>query len=95
MTYEAMAYGSIGVIMCVVLAVVLVLARARGRCELYADHNPRSECLTDNANRTLHKVREILNDHKCVRPHSAHVCSRRSLFTVHRSRCARLVGHDI
>jgi len=24
------------------------------------------ECLTDNGNRTLHQIREILNEHKCV-----------------------------
>ncbi len=24
------------------------------------------ECLTDNVNRTVHQIREILNEHKCV-----------------------------
>ena len=28
--------------------------------------NRERECLTDNGNRTLHQIREILNEHKCV-----------------------------
>ena len=33
---------------------------------VYADARRERECLTDNGNRTLHQIREILNEHRCV-----------------------------
>ncbi|KAH9043015.1 YebC-like protein [Lactarius hengduanensis] len=53
-TYEALAHGSVGLVM-----YVQTEARRRAPRSLTRER----ECLTDNGNRTLHKTREILNEH--------------------------------
>jgi hypothetical protein len=66
-TYEVLAHGSVGLIMYVLYATFFhslqtALPLARPVRMLTRER----ECLTDNGNRTLHQIRETLNEHKCV-----------------------------
>lgn len=72
-TYEAMASGSVGIIMC-------VNNQAGKPCVAYQVST--SECATDNATRTIANVRDILSDHGYVLP----VLSRS--FTTDADNCA-------
>jgi transcriptional/translational regulatory protein YebC/TACO1 len=56
-TYEAIAFGEVGIIMYIVSSRYYLLPFLTGRLI-------PSECLTDNSNRTIHKLREMLNTHK-------------------------------
>ena len=66
MTYEVLAHGSVGLIMYVQLCHYLSQTEAHNARLHSALLTRERECLTDNGNRTLHQIREILNEHKYV-----------------------------
>ena len=66
-TYEVLAHGSVGLIMYVDCFSRFALdGEARIAFQYVGLLTRERECLTDNGNRTLHQIREILNEHKCV-----------------------------
>ena len=68
MTYEVLAHGSVGLIMYVRRTALPFLSQTEAYdARLHSALLTRErECLTDNGNRTLHQIREILNEHKYV-----------------------------
>jgi transcriptional/translational regulatory protein YebC/TACO1 len=57
-TYEAMAFGEVGVIMYAFSFIRVT------RISPSLTSTILSECLTDNSNRTVHRLRELLAGHK-------------------------------